>query len=279
MGRSERLIAQLMRDRKSEIVVATKAGRRLSPHNAAGYNEQNLTGFIEDSLRNLATDCLDLVQLHCPPTDVYYRPELFGALDRLVEAGKLRYYGVSVERVEEALKAIEYPNVQTVQIIFNCFRQRPAELFFAQAEAQAGRHPGASAAGQRNAQRQAHARFPIRRRRPPPVQSPRRSLRCGRDLLRRGLRDRAGGRRRDPRPAARRGQHGAIRPALDPDARCGDLRHPRRQDAFAGAGQLRGQRSAAADRIAAWPPFAPFTIEAIPKAGPRTGGRQRTGSR
>ena len=135
MGRSERLIAQLLRDRKSEIVVATKAGRRLSPHNAAGYNEQNLTAFIEDSLRNLSTDSLDLVQLHCPPTDAYYNPELFGALDRLVEAGKIRFYGVSVERVEEALKAIEYPNVQTVQIIFNCFRQRPSELFFPQAEA------------------------------------------------------------------------------------------------------------------------------------------------
>ncbi len=133
MGRSERLIAQLKRDRKSEIIVATKAGRRLSPHTADGYNAQNLTGFIEDSLRNLATDCLDLVQLHCPPTDVYYRPEVFDALDRLVTAGKLRYYGVSVERVEEALKAIEYPNVQTVQIIFNCFRQRPADLFFEQA--------------------------------------------------------------------------------------------------------------------------------------------------
>ena len=134
MGRSERLIAQLKRDRKSEIIVATKAGRRLSPHNADGYNERNLTSFIEDSLRNLATDCLDLVQLHCPPTDVYYRPELFGALDRLMAAGKIRYYGVSVERVEEALKAIEYPNVQTVQIIFNCFRQRPAGLFFEQAK-------------------------------------------------------------------------------------------------------------------------------------------------
>jgi aryl-alcohol dehydrogenase-like predicted oxidoreductase len=133
MGRSERLIAQLMRDRGGEIVIATKAGRRLSPHTAAGYNEQNLTAFIEDSLRNLATDCLDLVQLHCPPTDVYYRPEVFGAMDRLMEAGKIRYYGVSVERVEEALKAIEYPNVQTVQIIFNCFRHRPAELFFEQA--------------------------------------------------------------------------------------------------------------------------------------------------
>jgi aryl-alcohol dehydrogenase-like predicted oxidoreductase len=134
MGRSERLIAQLKRDRKEEIIVATKAGRRLSPHTADGYNERNLAGFIDDSLRHLATDCLDLVQLHCPPTEVYYRPELFGTMDRLVEAGKLRYYGVSVETVEQALKAIEFPNVQSVQIIFNCFRQRPAELFFEQAK-------------------------------------------------------------------------------------------------------------------------------------------------
>jgi aryl-alcohol dehydrogenase-like predicted oxidoreductase len=134
MGRSERLIAQLKRERNSEIIVATKAGRRLSPHTADGYNEKNLAGFIDDSLRNLATDCLDLVQLHCPPTECYYRPELFGAMDRLVEAGKLRYYGVSVETVEQALKAIEFPNVQSVQIIFNCFRQRPAELFFDQAK-------------------------------------------------------------------------------------------------------------------------------------------------
>ncbi len=133
MGHSERLIAQLKRQRKEEIVVATKAGRRLSPHTAAGYNQQNLTGFVEDSLKNLATDSLDLLQLHCPPTDVYYQPEVFAILDRLVEAGKIRYYGVSVERVEEALKAIEFPGVQTVQVIFNCFRQRPADLFFEQA--------------------------------------------------------------------------------------------------------------------------------------------------
>lgn len=133
MGRSERLIAQLRRERSEPIVVATKAGRRLSPHTADGYNAQNLAAFVEDSLRNLSMDCLDLVQLHCPPTDVYYRPEVFGALDLLAEAGKIRYYGVSVERVEEALKAIEYPGVQTVQIIFNCFRHRPAELFFEQA--------------------------------------------------------------------------------------------------------------------------------------------------
>jgi aryl-alcohol dehydrogenase-like predicted oxidoreductase len=134
MGRSERLIAQLKRDRKEEIVIATKAGRRLPAQTVDGYNEKNLTGFIEDSLRNLSTDCIDLLQLHCPPTDAYYHPELFGFLDRMVEAGKLRYYGVSVERVEEALKAIEYANVQTVQIIFNCFRQRPSDLFFSQAQ-------------------------------------------------------------------------------------------------------------------------------------------------
>ncbi|WP_438037727.1 aldo/keto reductase [Sorangium sp. So ce128] len=133
-GRSERLLARLRRERREEIVIATKAGRRLSPHTAASYNEGNLTAFIERSLKNLETDALDLVQLHCPPTDVYYRPEVFDALDRLVKAGKIRFYGVSVERVEEALKAIEYPGVQSVQIIYNVLRQRPAELFFPEAK-------------------------------------------------------------------------------------------------------------------------------------------------
>jgi aryl-alcohol dehydrogenase-like predicted oxidoreductase len=134
MGRSERLIARLRKERRETIYVATKAGRRLSPHTADGYNKQNLTNFVEDSLKNLSTDCLDLVQLHCPPTAVYYRPEVFGALDDLVKAGKVRFYGVSVETVEEALKAIEYPAVQSVQIIFNMFRLRPAELFFGEAK-------------------------------------------------------------------------------------------------------------------------------------------------
>jgi aryl-alcohol dehydrogenase-like predicted oxidoreductase len=135
-GRSERLVAQVLRERPGErVYVATKAGRRLSPHVAEGYNRENLTAFVERSLRNLAVETLDLLQLHCPPTDVYYWPEVFGVLDDLVTAGKLRYYGVSVEKVEEALKAIEYPNVQTVQIIFNMFRHRPSELFFPQAQA------------------------------------------------------------------------------------------------------------------------------------------------
>jgi len=130
----ERLIAQLKKRHKNEIVVATKAGRRLPHQTVEGYSRQNFTTWVEDSLRNLSTDTLDLLQLHCPPTAVYDRPEVFGVLDDLVQAGKVRYYGVSVEEVEEALKAAEYPNVQSVQIIFNCFRQRPAEVFFARAK-------------------------------------------------------------------------------------------------------------------------------------------------
>ena len=133
-GRSEQLLAKLRKERNETYYVATKAGRRLDPHIASGYNKENLTGFVERSLKNLEMEALDLLQLHCPPTEVYYMPEVFDALDGLAKAGKLRYYGVSVEKVEEALKAIEYPNVQTVQIIFNMFRQRPLDLFFGEAQ-------------------------------------------------------------------------------------------------------------------------------------------------
>ena len=133
-GRSERLIAEVLRDWGGpRPFVASKAGRRLSPHVTDGYTRANLEGFIDRSLKNLAVERLDLVQLHCPPTDVYYRPEVFEGLDAIKAAGKIRDYGVSVERVEEALKAIEYPGVASVQIIYNLFRQRPAELFFAEA--------------------------------------------------------------------------------------------------------------------------------------------------
>ncbi len=132
-GHSEKLLARLKHDRREEIIIATKAGRRLSPHVPEGYNKANLTAFVERSIKNLGCEAIDLLQLHCPPPAVYYMPETFGALDDLVKAGKLRFYGVSVEKVEEALKAIEFPNVQTIQIIFNIFRQRPAELFFKEA--------------------------------------------------------------------------------------------------------------------------------------------------
>jgi len=134
-GRSEKLIARVKRERSSErLVVATKAGRRLAPHRADGYTRDNLAGFVERSLRNLETDCLDLLQLHSPPAEVYQRPEVFAALDDLVKAGAIRHYGVSVETVDQALAAIEYPGVRTVQLVFNMFRQRPADGFLAEAE-------------------------------------------------------------------------------------------------------------------------------------------------
>jgi aryl-alcohol dehydrogenase-like predicted oxidoreductase len=132
-GHSERLVAQIRQSRSEELIIATKAGRRLNPHVAEGYNRENLTAFVERSLRNLQMEALDLLQLHCPPSPVYEMPEVFGILDELVQQGKIRFYGVSVERVDEALRAISYPHVQSVQIIFNMFRLKPAEAFFAAA--------------------------------------------------------------------------------------------------------------------------------------------------
>jgi aryl-alcohol dehydrogenase-like predicted oxidoreductase len=135
-GRSERIIREVLKEwRGPRPVVATKCGRRLAPHVAGGYTRANLEAFIDRSRQNLGVDTLDLVQLHCPPTEVYYRPEVFDALDGLVAARKIRFYGVSVEKVEEALKAIEYPGVTSVQIIYNLFRQRPQQLFFREARA------------------------------------------------------------------------------------------------------------------------------------------------
>ncbi len=134
-GRSEKLIGRLLTDRPNdEILVATKAGRRLDPHTADGYDAENLTAFVERSLENLGVEALDLLQLHCPPTEAYRQDETFAALDRLQEAGKIKNHGVSVERVEEARMALDYPGVKTVQIIFNVFRQKPAEEFFELAE-------------------------------------------------------------------------------------------------------------------------------------------------
>jgi len=114
-------------------VVATKAGRRLRPHTAAGYDHKNLTAFVERSLGNLGTGVVDLLQLHCPPPEIYDTPEVFEALDRLAADGKILHYGVSVETVDEAERALQHAGVQSVQIIFNMFRPKPAERFFARA--------------------------------------------------------------------------------------------------------------------------------------------------
>ena len=245
-GRSHRLIGKLKKARKEEIIVATKVGRRLPKQTVEGYSRANLTSWVEYNLLDLNVEVLDLVQLHCPPTDAYYHPEIFGVLDDLVEAGKIRFYGVSVERVEEALKAMEYPNLQSVQIIFNCFRQRPAELFFAQAKLkQVGilaRIPLAS--GLLTGKFRADTK--IRCRRSSQLQSPGPALRYGRDLLRGRLRRGAGSSGRDPRPGTGRRQHEPVCLALDSHVRCGQLRHPRRQAPHPGSGQRAGVRSSPA---------------------------------
>lgn len=132
---SEAAVARVVQRRSERVYVATKCGRFISPHVNEGYTPEALRGYVEASLRNTGFETLDLVQLHCPPTEVFYRPEVFGLFDDLKSEGKIHNLGVSVEKVEEALKAIEFPNVTTVQIIFNLFRQRPAERFFAEASA------------------------------------------------------------------------------------------------------------------------------------------------
>jgi aryl-alcohol dehydrogenase-like predicted oxidoreductase len=132
-GHSERLLARLRRERRDPFWVATKIGRRSNPHTAQSYTRENLTAYVERCLKNLDVPALDLLQIHCPPTDVFYMPEVFGVFDDFVKAGKVRYYGASVERAEEGLKALEYPNVQSLQVVFNVLRQRPAELLFPRA--------------------------------------------------------------------------------------------------------------------------------------------------
>ncbi len=133
-GESEKAVGRLLRSRSERIYFATKCGRRLNPHTDELYSPAVLRSYIEDSLKNMGVECIDLIQLHCPPPAVYYRPEIFEEFEKLKSEGKILNLGVSVEKIEEALKAIEFPNVTTIQIIFNIFRQRPKELFFKQAK-------------------------------------------------------------------------------------------------------------------------------------------------
>lgn len=133
-GLSEKAVAKVVKSHSERITIATKCGRRLSQHNAAGYNKANITRFVEDSLRNMDLDTLDLIQLHCPPTEVYEKGEVFETLENLKSSGKIQFYGASVEKVEEAMKAVSYPNLASIQIIFNMFRLKPAEQFFSAAQ-------------------------------------------------------------------------------------------------------------------------------------------------
>jgi aryl-alcohol dehydrogenase-like predicted oxidoreductase len=132
-GESEKAVGKLVHSRSERIYVATKCGRRLNPHENRYYQPPVLRQYVEDSLKNMGLETIDLIQLHCPPPEAYYRPEIFELFERLKDEGKILHLGVSVEKVEEALKAIEYDNVTTIQIIFNIFRQRPSELFFTEA--------------------------------------------------------------------------------------------------------------------------------------------------
>jgi aryl-alcohol dehydrogenase-like predicted oxidoreductase len=129
-GESERAVGNILKQTSERIYVATKCGRQISPHVSKGYTPEILRKYVEDSLKRLRVDCIDIIQLHCPPTDVYYRPEIFALFDKLKSEGKILHLGVSVEKVEEGMKAIEYENVATIQVIFNIFRQRPAERLF-----------------------------------------------------------------------------------------------------------------------------------------------------
>jgi aryl-alcohol dehydrogenase-like predicted oxidoreductase len=132
-GESEIAVGRLVRSRKERIYVATKCGRKLTPHTDQSYQPDALRKFVEASLKNMGLETLDLIQLHCPPTETFDRPEIFELFNTLKKEGKILNLGVSVEKIDEALKAIEYENVTTVQIIFNMFRQRPSEHFFAEA--------------------------------------------------------------------------------------------------------------------------------------------------
>lgn len=129
-GESEKAVGRAVRESGAKVRIATKCGRQINPHISKGYTPAVLRGYVEDSLKRLGMDCIDLIQLHCPPTEVYYRPEIFGEFEKLKVEGKILNLGVSVEKVEEAIKAAEYENVTTVQIIYNIFRQRPRERFF-----------------------------------------------------------------------------------------------------------------------------------------------------
>ena len=132
-GRSEKFVGELIKSTSEKIFVATKSGRRLNPHNAEGYNLKNIEGFIDRSLINLGIDCIDLLQLHCPPSEICPKKETYEMMDEIVKKGKIANYGISVEKVSEAMDAIQFPNVKSIQIIFNIFRQKPAEIFFKEA--------------------------------------------------------------------------------------------------------------------------------------------------
>lgn len=129
-GRSEKFIGELIKSTSEKIFVATKVGQRLRPYIPEGYNLKTIEKFIDRSLINLGVECIDLMQLHCPPPQLCSKKELYEMMDEIVKKGKISYYGVSVFNLSEAIDAIQFPNVKSIQLVFNIFRQKPVETFF-----------------------------------------------------------------------------------------------------------------------------------------------------
>lgn len=128
-GNSELAIGKFIAQHKNHFFVVTKCGRGLNPHTADGYTPENMEKFIDGSLKRMGVEQLDLVLLHCPPTSVYQKDELFTGMDKLIQKGKIAHYGVSIEKVSEGLQAMEYP-ISAIEVIFNMFRLKPAEELF-----------------------------------------------------------------------------------------------------------------------------------------------------
>lgn len=133
-GNSELAIGKFLTQHKDHFFVVTKCGRGLNPHTAQGYTPENMEQFIDGSLMRMGVEQLDMVLLHCPPSSVYQKDDLFTGMDKLVQKGKIAHYGVSIEKVSEGLQAMEYP-ISAIEVIFNMFRLKPAEELFPKAKA------------------------------------------------------------------------------------------------------------------------------------------------
>ena len=134
-GRSEKFLAELIKSTSEKIFITTKLGRRIRGTNyPRGYKHEPMEEFVDRSLINLGIDCIDLLQLHCPPSEIISKKETFEMMDEIVKKGKIAHYGVSVFKISEAMEAIQNPNVKSIQMVFNIFRQRPAEVFFKEAK-------------------------------------------------------------------------------------------------------------------------------------------------
>jgi len=134
-GRSEKFLSEMIKSTSEKLYVSTKLGRRVRGTNyPKGYKQEPMEEFVDRSLINLGVECIDLLQLHCPPSDVISKKETYEMMDKIVKKGKIMNYGVSVWKVSDALQAIRNPNVKSIQIVFNIFRQKPAETFFKEAK-------------------------------------------------------------------------------------------------------------------------------------------------